>query len=218
MRRTQELEELDRPMLHRLLAARSGHGDFARYHERFRHYDAVMTCVCRKLRSPSHIFYCNMLCCPRAANPRPANVSKALGKDWTQFADLAKRSLFFHWNCPRGKNGASGLWGQHLRRRGTFSNFHRATAPLLRENPQLASTIYREIQSHDRSNRSRKESKRHRRRRPNGWNSAETSGETSSSAEEMEIRLAVFGQVGISGGDGGDGPSLSQDNYPDLGL
>ncbi|WPJ64103.1 hypothetical protein SMAC4_13754 [Sordaria macrospora] len=46
-----ELKELDRRSLHHLLAARSGHGDFKDYHERFEHEDALLTCFCGRIPS-----------------------------------------------------------------------------------------------------------------------------------------------------------------------
>ncbi|KAI9037346.1 uncharacterized protein KD926_000633 [Aspergillus affinis] len=38
--------KLPRPFLARILAARTGHGDFAAYHERFNHEDAYLFCRC----------------------------------------------------------------------------------------------------------------------------------------------------------------------------
>ena len=49
---------LPRPALGRLLAARSGHGDFAEYHERFKHDDALLTCSCGCRKEPSHFYFC----------------------------------------------------------------------------------------------------------------------------------------------------------------
>lgn len=49
---------LPRAALGRLLAARSGHGDFADYHERFNHEDAKMDCSCGARKDPSHFYYC----------------------------------------------------------------------------------------------------------------------------------------------------------------
>ncbi|KFA67240.1 hypothetical protein S40285_10737 [Stachybotrys chlorohalonatus IBT 40285] len=49
---------LSRSMLHHLLAARSRHGDFAEYHERFDHADARILCSCGQRKAPNHIFYC----------------------------------------------------------------------------------------------------------------------------------------------------------------
>lgn len=49
---------LPRAALGRLLAARSGHGDFADYHERFNHEDAKLDCSCGARKDPSHFYYC----------------------------------------------------------------------------------------------------------------------------------------------------------------
>jgi ribonuclease HI len=49
---------LPRAALHHLLAARSLHGDFAAYHERFDHGDAHLVCSCNRRKAPDHIFYC----------------------------------------------------------------------------------------------------------------------------------------------------------------
>ena len=49
---------LPRHALSRLLAARSGHGDFAAYHERFNHADYTGSCSCNRLKTPYHFFYC----------------------------------------------------------------------------------------------------------------------------------------------------------------
>ncbi|RKK93005.1 hypothetical protein BFJ70_g17753, partial [Fusarium oxysporum] len=49
---------LPRAALHHLLAARSLHGDFAAYHERFDHGDARLVCSCGRRKAPDHIFYC----------------------------------------------------------------------------------------------------------------------------------------------------------------
>jgi ribonuclease HI len=53
-----------RPTLARLLAARSGHGDFAAYHERWAHEDAQMMCACGARTAPDHF-----LQCPRLEEP-----------------------------------------------------------------------------------------------------------------------------------------------------
>ncbi|KAJ6019734.1 hypothetical protein N7522_000442 [Penicillium canescens] len=49
---------LPRGVLGRLLAARTGHGDFQVYHERFHHRDSLTTCSCGKPKSPVHFFFC----------------------------------------------------------------------------------------------------------------------------------------------------------------
>ncbi|KJZ68981.1 hypothetical protein HIM_11622 [Hirsutella minnesotensis 3608] len=52
---------LPRTMLHHLLAARTHHGDFADYHERFQHDDACVTCSCGRRKTPTHLFYCRKI-------------------------------------------------------------------------------------------------------------------------------------------------------------
>ena len=51
--------ELPRASLHRLLAERSGHGDFATYHRRFNHDESSITpCRCGEEKSPGHFVEC----------------------------------------------------------------------------------------------------------------------------------------------------------------
>jgi ribonuclease HI len=47
-----------RPEAGRILAIRSGHGDFADYHTRFHHNDALLYCSCGKRKSPLHFYFC----------------------------------------------------------------------------------------------------------------------------------------------------------------
>ncbi|KAF6513028.1 hypothetical protein HZS61_007286 [Fusarium oxysporum f. sp. conglutinans] len=80
-----------RAALHHLLAAKSLHGDFAAYHERFNHDDARLLCSCGRRKAPDHIFYCRKVP-PRhrmrlAPSPNAA-VNLAVGKDFTKFIDL----------------------------------------------------------------------------------------------------------------------------------
>lgn len=49
---------LSRSLLHQLLAARPGHGDFAAYHRRFHHGDANLTCTYGQETSPTHFVRC----------------------------------------------------------------------------------------------------------------------------------------------------------------
>jgi len=51
---------LNRHALGRILAARSHHGDFADYHDRFNHADAGLYCSCRKRKSPLHFYFCRI--------------------------------------------------------------------------------------------------------------------------------------------------------------
>jgi len=95
---------LPRADLHHLLAARSLHGDFAAYHERFDHVDARLVCSCNRLKAPDHIFYCRRIP-PRhrmRLSPSPnAAVNLAIGQDFTKFTELSKASAFFGKICPR---------------------------------------------------------------------------------------------------------------------
>jgi hypothetical protein len=47
-----------RSALARVLAARSGHGDFASYHERFNHTSAELHCRCGARKTPLHFSSC----------------------------------------------------------------------------------------------------------------------------------------------------------------
>jgi ribonuclease HI len=51
--------KLPRAHLARLLAERSGHGDFAEYHQRFHHEDAILNCVCGARKAPGHLLWCH---------------------------------------------------------------------------------------------------------------------------------------------------------------
>lgn len=56
-RAPQELK-LPRRHLARLLAARTGHGDFSRYHERFGHEEYRANCLCGHQKTPEHFIFC----------------------------------------------------------------------------------------------------------------------------------------------------------------
>lgn len=49
---------LPRATLHRLLALRTGHGDFSWYHTKFKHEDAKLECSCGSLKTPEHPVFC----------------------------------------------------------------------------------------------------------------------------------------------------------------
>lgn len=57
---TKELSNLSRRSLAYILAARSGHGDFADYHRRFNHDAALLTCSFGREKSPEHFLYCRL--------------------------------------------------------------------------------------------------------------------------------------------------------------
>ena len=49
---------LSRRILAKLLSTRTMHGDYAWYHKKFKHEDAILTCACGKEKVPSHLVYC----------------------------------------------------------------------------------------------------------------------------------------------------------------
>ncbi|POS84336.1 hypothetical protein EPUL_004526 [Erysiphe pulchra] len=49
---------ISRRLLHRLIAARTGHGDFAAYHRRLKNLDAELECVCGQEITPTHFIRC----------------------------------------------------------------------------------------------------------------------------------------------------------------
>lgn len=52
---------LTRKALGRIIALRTGHGDFASYHNRFGHTGANLHCRCGSLKTQLHCFYCRIL-------------------------------------------------------------------------------------------------------------------------------------------------------------
>ncbi|KAJ3499544.1 hypothetical protein NLG97_g236 [Lecanicillium saksenae] len=83
---------LQRRQLGYLLAARTHHGDFADYHERFHHEDAAINCPCGRRKSPTHLFYCRKI--PRSLRPRlspepEAAIRRYLGRSFQTFVKLA---------------------------------------------------------------------------------------------------------------------------------
>ncbi|KAI1006345.1 hypothetical protein K3495_g1877 [Podosphaera aphanis] len=68
--RPKELE-LPRSTLGRILATRTGHGDFVDYHDRFRHPEANMNCLCGHRQSLLHFIFCYIAkhCVPRPPGP-----------------------------------------------------------------------------------------------------------------------------------------------------
>ena len=52
---------LSRPILHRYLAIRTGHGDFAWYHKRQGHDNANLYCSCGRKKTPNHLVWCRKL-------------------------------------------------------------------------------------------------------------------------------------------------------------
>ncbi|ODM15661.1 hypothetical protein SI65_08895 [Aspergillus cristatus] len=94
---------LPRAALGSLLAARSGHGDFAEYHERFKHDDALLTCSCGRRKEPSHFYFCRdgrkAAAHPWGQQPVTDILTKKDG--FTAYADWLGRSQFYTAICKR---------------------------------------------------------------------------------------------------------------------
>ena len=87
MRRRKPPElSLPRKLLHQILAARSGHGDFAAYHRRLNHTDANLECVRGQETTPIHFIRCR----------RHANKMRKLRNGMSM--DTFRRQLLGH-NC-----------------------------------------------------------------------------------------------------------------------
>jgi hypothetical protein len=99
--------ELPRPILHCLLAARSGHGDFADYHERFAHEDAALECSCGRRKAPEHFLICDKVRPqdrPRLTGDHKARARILLAGVPGKFAGFVQKTGFFTRICPRGSN------------------------------------------------------------------------------------------------------------------
>jgi hypothetical protein len=97
--------QVRRATLGLILAIRSGHGDFADYHERFNHTDAYLFCSCGSRKSRLHFFFCRTA---RRRAPRPlGGPSTALPtllnsiKGVTELAAWLEKTRFYQVICPR---------------------------------------------------------------------------------------------------------------------
>ena len=108
-RRSRKLElGLPRQVYGRLLAARTGHGDFKAYHDRFDHVSTTGDCSCGRPTSSVHFFFC------RKAKRRWKGwkVARCRGPkatiDWIlgttdgalEFAEFSRETKFFTDVCP----------------------------------------------------------------------------------------------------------------------
>ncbi|KAI0992730.1 hypothetical protein K3495_g15455, partial [Podosphaera aphanis] len=96
---------LPRPLLAHIYAARSGHGDFAPYHERFNHEKAHAHCSCGALKTMRHILNCRLRPngLPKAPRTNPDTASFIFGT-YTGAVQLVKwldDTKFFTDICPR---------------------------------------------------------------------------------------------------------------------
>ena len=96
---------ITRPSLHHVIAARTGHGDFANYHLRF-HPDSVttLTCSCGRQKSPTHIFYCRKIPPSRRIRlgPRPSEIiQQVTGPEFPRLTKLIEATGFYTNICKR---------------------------------------------------------------------------------------------------------------------
>src|SRR5699024_1479810 len=95
--------QLPRAALGRLLAARSGHGDFAEYHERFKHDEALLTCSCGRRKEPAHFYFCRegrkAAAHPWGQQPVVDILTKEAG--FTAYAVWLAKSKFYTAICKR---------------------------------------------------------------------------------------------------------------------
>lgn len=96
---------LERKALSKIIAARTGHGDFATYHTRFKHEEAKTTCRCGSAKTPTHFLFCRIL---RRRGGRPSGpiqqlIRYLLGTSEGAFilSKWLESTRFFEEICPR---------------------------------------------------------------------------------------------------------------------
>ncbi|KAL5600985.1 uncharacterized protein BROUX77_005234 [Berkeleyomyces rouxiae] len=97
--------ELPRRTLARLLAARSGHGDFKLYHEKYRHPGAALHCSCGRPKDPIHLFFCwkgrrRSKALSQAPIAKTIEETLTTRKGSENFAKFLRDSNFFADICP----------------------------------------------------------------------------------------------------------------------
>lgn len=112
-----ELPELSlpRPILHRLLAIRTNHGDFSWYHNKFHHVDAKLVCACKRSKTPDHLVLCNRTQrrfnrWPKGSRPRLPPTSRKEGMAFLRdlcaapldFASFLSTTEFYSKYCTTG--------------------------------------------------------------------------------------------------------------------
>jgi hypothetical protein len=96
---------IPRPFLARILAARTGHGDFVAYHKHFNYENAHLLCYCDLRKSPIHFFFCRIA--KRRLPQPPGFPSKVIpyllgtSKDVVKLAAWLSETRFFEDICPR---------------------------------------------------------------------------------------------------------------------
>lgn len=112
---------LGREELHRYLAVRSGHGDFAWYHRKFEHDEAGLLCSCGRSKTPEHLVYCRKALrmfslWPWPSKDRPKNYPHTNTEKRDYLRDLMRHpeafksfldtTKFYHDICPRSTRQA----------------------------------------------------------------------------------------------------------------
>jgi len=106
---------LPRRTLQRLIAARTGHGDYRWYHTKFKHADNPPY-SCGEVRTPTHMVYCQKARRRRAAwptaDPTPEHCRQGYWKRLIQepalFEKFDKNTKFFTEICPWKKGMPAG--------------------------------------------------------------------------------------------------------------
>jgi ribonuclease HI/exonuclease III len=105
-RRPDELQ-LPRLLLGHIIAARSGHGDFADYHERFKHENAHLLCQCGARKAPLHFFFCHI---NKRRHPRPPGPPSEIipyllssKEGLKKLTSWLTKTRFYEDICPRHK-------------------------------------------------------------------------------------------------------------------
>lgn len=100
---------LPRHLVAHVYAARSEHGDFAAYHDRFKHTNSTNTCSCTALKSPRHVLKCSFISkhlpkVPRSSAGDPAQYFFGTYKGAKELVKWLQATKFFSEICPRKKS------------------------------------------------------------------------------------------------------------------
>ncbi len=91
---------LSRQELTWLLAARTGHGDYAKYHQRFHPgANAPSRCSCGHYKTPAHVLFCPLAPGPWGGSNK-THVDRQLGFLFREFLKRIRASRFYTTICP----------------------------------------------------------------------------------------------------------------------
>ena len=110
--RAPEELKLPRPILCRLLAIRTSHGDFGWYHRKFKHEEVNLSCSCGSNKTPEHIVHCRKAASffyswpkrphwPPSSRKEGLDYLKALLSDPLSFAAFLQVTEFYSQICTR---------------------------------------------------------------------------------------------------------------------